>query len=1200
MTGATDAVREFDLTGELPSGTTILEASAGTGKTFAIAGLVLRYVVERGIPLAELLVVTFTRAATAELRDRVRRRLVEASEHLAAVVDGAAAEHGDPVLHQLAAGVDAEELHRRHLRASRALADFDAATISTIHGFCQQVLRSVGLTLDVDPEAELLTDQSDIVGTVIDDLLVRAAVERGATGVSRLQLEQIADRVVANPDARLLPEVAVTGDGHEDVAPGDGAADGDGAAEGGGAAERAALRVELAHQLREVLRERKRSRRQLSYDDLLTCLRDAVTDPATGREVVAALRERYQVALIDEFQDTDPIQWDILRRAFDDPDATLVLIGDPKQAIYSFRGADVHAYLDAAETAGERLDLRTNWRSDGPLLQALDVLLDGATFGDPRIGYRTVRAADDHVDPRLRGAGAPLRLRCVPRSHQLRNSSGDIQAPAARRHVAEDVAVQAVELLSSNATVSRDTDGRARPVTAGDLAVLVRTNAEAELVHRALREAHVPAIINGVGSVFDTPAATEWRQLLEALEQPTNGARARAAALTSFLEWDAHRLATADDDDLAELHEQLHRWARVLRERGVASLLRTITVTTEMSARLLGVVGGERHLTDLEHLGQLLHRAVIDEELGPASLTAWLVQAIADTNDEQVPPEERARRLESDDRAVQILTVHRSKGLQYPVVFAPFLWSPGWLSQPILTFHEEGGRALDIGGNRQNDPDYDDHKDKAAAEHAGEQLRLLYVALTRAEHQVVVWWAPSWKSGLSGLGRVLFARDLDGELDTERAGQVLSDERCRARLGALTDRAGGAFSLEESDPRPQPGQLPASAAEVGALGAARLEREPDRRWHRTSYSAITARAHAAGATPGSADATADGPLVGSEPDEPVKDDETLPPADGAAPGPSSPAEPASVGDGEGGADADAAVDADADVPSVTDGRSARAELARQLPLGEVPGGTEFGTFVHAVLEDVDFTADDLRGALRELTDEQLAWRRTPIGDPAVLADGLALAIETPLGPLAGGRRLRDVAGADRLNELNFELPLDPRLTGTATVAGIVELFRDHLPSSGPLAGYADELAASGIGGELRGYLTGSIDLVLRTTGDHGPRYLVADHKTNRLGGYDGPLTAADYTPTAMAEAMMRGHYPLQALLYQVALHRYLRWRVPDYDPRTALGGALYLFLRGMAGPDTPLVDGQPCGVFAWEPPPALVVATSDLLDGGAR
>jgi exodeoxyribonuclease V beta subunit len=1146
---------EFDLLGPLPAGTTILEASAGTGKTYAIAGLVVRYVVEADIPLPSMLVVTFTRAATAELRDRVRDRLVGAADHLAAVLAGAPATHPDAVLAELARDVAPAELRQRYDRAARAIADFDAATISTIHGFCQQVLRTLGLAVDADPGAELVADQSDLVNAVVDDLLIQFATRRNIAEVSRSQLLEIAQKVVSNPDARIVP------DPHRD----------DDAGEGAGP-DIPTIRAELAHRIRTELDRRKRARRLLSYDDLLTQLRDALTDPVKGEQAAAALRDRYRVALIDEFQDTDPVQWDILRGAFAVPGATLVLIGDPKQAIYSFRGADVHAYLDAVAASDDKRTLPVNWRSDGPLLRALDTLLDGATFGDPRIAYLQVRPAPGHEDARITGGDPPLRLRCVPRSHGLRGSRGDVNAGAAREHIAADLAAQTVELLSSDTRIlagggpaADATDGAetARPVSAGDIAVLVRTNAEAVQVHRALRDVQVPAIINGVGSVFETPAATEWRRLLEALEQPANGSRARALALTSFLGWSGERIATADEDDLAQVHDDLHEWAQILRDRGVASLFRTITVATELPERLLGLAGGERHLTDLEHLGQLLHRAAVDDQLGPASLTSWLVQAIAETDDEQVAPEERARRLESDARAVQILTVHRSKGLQYPIVLAPYLWSAGWLYPAVPTFHDAGGRAIDVGGKR-DDEAWEGHHAQALDEQFGEGLRLLYVALTRAEHQVVVWWSPCRDANKSGLGRVLFARDLAGTLDTTATGAIPNDERCNERLGSLAARSDGTMRIEETDRQPAKTPWQPPADEVDHLSAAQLSRPLDRAWHRTSYSRITAHAHQ--------------PLVGSEPAEDLVDDEELLPT----------------------ADDTAAAVEDTDAAEPAAAGTEAALRAVELPLSDTPGGAEFGTFVHAVLEDVDFAADDLRGALREQADDELDRRRTRIGDVDALVEGLARAVETPLGPLAGGRRLRDLTTTDRLNELDFELPLDPRLTGAVTVDRIAALLREHLPADDPLAGYAAELEAAGFDGELRGFLTGSIDLVVRVPGADGvQRYLVADHKTNRLGTWGQPITAWDYRPAALPEAMTRGHYPLQALLYQVALHRYLRWRLPDYDPAVNLGGALYLFLRGMAGDDTPQVDGQPCGVFAWEPPPALVVAISDLLDGGA-
>jgi exodeoxyribonuclease V beta subunit len=208
--------------------------------------------------------------------------------------------------------------------------------------------------------------------------------------------------------------------------------------------------------------------------------------------------------------------------------------------------------------------------------------------------------------------------------------------------------------------------------------------------------------------------------------------------------------------------------------------------------------------------------------------------------------------------------------------------------------------------------------------------------------------------------------------------------------------------------------------------------------------------------------------------------------------------------------------------------------------------------------------------------------------------------DTPLGPLAGEKTLRQIGLRDRLRELDFEFPLaggDVRKSAEIRLSEVGLLLRTHLPADDPLASYADRLTGEPLGGQsLRGYLTGSVDVVLRIA--EGQRYLVVDYNTNWLGDPDRPLTAADYSPPRLVAAMLHSDYPLQALLYSVVLHRFLRWRQPDYDPARHLGGVLYLFLRGMCGPDTPVVDGHRAGVFSWAPPATLVTALSDLLDVG--
>ena len=1125
---ATD-VRPFDVCGPLPQGVTVLEASAGTGKTYTIAALAARYVAE-GTPLDDLLLVTFTRMATGELRERVRERLVSAEHGLARALEGAAPIGPDPLVRLLAEG-SREEVARRRERLARALADFDAATIATTHGFCQEVLAGLGVAGDVERDAAFVEDVSDLLAEVVDDLWVRRFHPRGTPDFDRAEAMRIASVAVANPAAPVEPV---------------------------GAPEHtvAAMRRRLALAVREELERRKRDMGVMTYDDLLTRLEETLKGPG-GAAAAALLRERHRVVLVDEFQDTDPVQWEILRRAFGDGGATLVLIGDPKQAIYAFRGADVYAYLEAAREADARATLEVNWRSDQGLIDAYDALFGGARLGHEGIVYRTVRAAEGNRGQRLSGApvSAPLRARVVHRDEPTvtRTKGGSASNASAREHIAKDLAADLSALLSSGAAIElRRHDGsiaRHERIRPAHVAVIVRTHRTAALIRDALDAAGTPAVINGAGSVFGTASARDWLRLLEAVERPTSSPRARSAALTPFLGWTADRIASADEADWEGLHRRLHGWARVLRDRGVATLGETVTLAEGLPERVLRGVDGERRLTDLRHVGQLLHAQATAERLGPTALTAWLGRQIAEAG-EDTADEDRSRRLESDAEAVQILTIHRSKGLEFPIVYYPYLWEPGWIpreARPIFFHDPDAGdrRVIDVG---MYGPDFPRHRRQHEAEQRGEDLRLAYVALTRARHQAVLWWAGSWDSRHSALGRLLFSRDAAGNVPAKGT-STPSDADAVSRFLALAAAAPGCISVERSTIGPPVPWTP-HQPRPAELSAARLDRRLDERWRRTSYSDITAGTRE--------------PRVGSEPEEHVVEDEGPPPAATSA------------------GRADGRPSGSGDVP---------------LPLSDMPVGVEVGTFVHDVLQAVDFAAEDLRGHLTVEVNAARARRRVEVGDLERVVAGLAAAIETPLGPLLDGRRLRDVRRADRLDELEFELPLagGDEPTGRVTLAAVAAVLRKD-PA---LAPYAERLDDPGLRSSFRGYLTGSVDAVVRVRGRDGEaRFAIIDYKTNWLGAPGEELSAWHHRPTALAAEMRRAHYLLQALLYTVALHRYLRWRVPGYHADRHFAGVLYLFLRGMAGAKTPTVDGTPCGVFAWRPAPRLVDDLSTVLEGG--
>jgi len=1124
MNGHRDST-PFDVGGPLPTGVTVLEASAGTGKTTTIAALAARYVAE-GTPLERLLLVTFTRMATSELRERVRERLVGVERGLGRALAGAdAADARDEVV-ALLAGAAPAEVHLRRERLARALADFDAATIATTHGFCQEMLSSLGSAGDLDPDTTFVEDTRDLVSDVVDDLYVRRFHGGDAPPFGREEAGQIARLAIDNPAAPLVSA----------------------------AGEVSQMRSRLAAAVRSEFDDRKRRMGLMDYDDLLTRLDGALSSDG-GAAVATRLRERFAVVLVDEFQDTDPVQWRILQRAFGQGVA-LVLIGDPKQAIYAFRGADVYAYLAAARAADARATLEVNWRSDQGLIDAYDTMFGGAKLGDEGIVYRRVRAADANRAPRLSGAprAAPLRLRVVHRDDPsvALTAKGFAQAAGAREHIAADVGADLVALLSSPAEIERRTQdgaaaGRER-VRPGHVAVLVPTNRNAALIRQVLEDAGIPAVINGGGSVFATPTAREWLRLLEAIERPASPSRARSAALTCFLGWSTERLAAAGEDGAEAVHRRLHDWARVLRSEGIASLTETITLGERLPQRILATAGGERRLTDLRHIAQLLHAAAATEQRGTTALTAWLRRRIAEAQRDG-GDEERSRRLESDAEAVQVLTIHRSKGLEFPIVYLPFLWEPGYIpdgAKPVF-FHDPdtGERMIDVS---LQGVDFRRHQARSLVEQRGEDLRLAYVALTRAKHQAVMWWAGSWDSRNSPLGRLLFARDAEGNVEPT-GDSPPDDASVVARFQELAARAPGCITVERSS-LGLPVTWSGPPAEPAELTASLFRRALDWHWRRTSYSDIAAGAYE--------------PWVRSEPEEPVIDDE--PPAAVQAAG-------------------------------VVDESLATPSLLAQMAVG-----VDVGTLVHRVLEAADFAAPDLDDELSMQIATAQAWRRVAIGDHATVVAGLGAAIRTPLGPLLGGLRLRDVRRADRLDELAFELPLaggdDP--TGRVALQAVADALREHLEPADPLAAYADRLADPALRQTVRGYLTGSLDAVLRVAGDRGvARFAVVDYKTNWLAAPGEPLTAFHHRPEALAAEMRRVHYALQALLYTVALHRYLRWRLPGYAPERNLAGVLYLFLRGMSGPDTPAVDGHPCGVFAWRPPAPLVAALSDVLDGGA-
>ena len=618
-------------------------------------------------------------------------------------------------------------------------------------------------------------------------------------------------------------------------------------------------------------------------------------------------------------------------------------------------------------------------------------------------------------------------------------------------------------------------------------------------VRDALDAVGVPAVINGAGSVFATPAAREWLRLLEALERPASPVRARAATMTSFLGWTAEQVAAASDDEWEDVHRRLHAWAAVLRRRGLASLTETITLVERLPGRVLRVVDGERRLTDLRHVGQLLHGAAAAETLGTAALAVWLRQRVdgrraRGRRGALAPPGvRRPGRPGADDPPLQGPRVPGRLRARTCGSRPGSTRSPARSSTTTPT--PASRRTIDVGLAGEA---YKRHKEQHVDEQRGEDLRLAYVALTRAKHQAVVWWAGSWNSRDSALVAAAVRPRRRRQRRLQRPAPAVRRVRARPLPRARRGRPGLRQRRAHRAPRP-PGRLVRHAARrPRELGAADLRppagprlaphllqrhhrrlprgprRERARRGRVTDEPADDEPRPAIAAARAAAPAPMP-PRRGADSRPPPARRRRLAPGGGTMsplrrrrpagrrPRPRRPPLPPAAAPRPRRRVADAAL---LSVPAL---------------LAAGPGGTAFGTFAHTVFEAADFAAPDLDAELARAVSEALARRPVDIGDRATVIAGLKAAIETPLGPLVGGRRLQDFARADRLDELTFELPLagGDEPPGQITPRGDRGRPARAARARRPAVGYADRLADPELRAGVRGYLTGSIDLVVR-------------------------------------------------------------------------------------------------------------------------
>lgn len=1182
-----DTIQRVDVNTAELDGLTLIEASAGTGKTWTIAGLYLRLILETECTVDQILVVTYTVAATGELRHRIRQRLVEA--HAAFTADRC--DEKDAFMVKLMQATPDHGAAAKKL--IRAIRSFDEAAIFTIHGFCQRVLSERAFESGTPFDMKLISDEQSLVQEVVDDfwrrklahgsvmlanylldkhldpdrlmqmirpwlgkdyLEMRPAGDVAALTAAEAQfdeyyseaaalwkdcqadienllvtfdgfnrkkyqvnncrkwLQELAGYFAAADTSLLLPE-------HFDrfTVPGltRGLKDAQGvlpahpffavctALEQAQAQLKRALVRELLEEVRAELPQRKRQRKVQAFDDLLLNLNRAL-EGAGGAHLAEMIRSRYQAALIDEFQDTDPVQYRIFSRIYIGQPLPVFLVGDPKQAIYSFRGADIFAYLEARSRATRQRTLETNWRSTPGLIQAVNSLfeLGARPFLFSEIPFYPVNPAEREAKELLEQgrAKAPFHIWHIEREKGSKTVNGTV----ATNQAAQATAAEIARLLNLGA------QGAAcigtKPLAGGDIAVLVRNHKQGKKVKDALLQLGVPCVQQGKDKIFDAREAIELERVLLAISEPGREPYICAALTTSLFGVGPEALyALRQDEQLWTVWlEKFKTYHRLWLEQGFIRMFRQLVTAEAMPVRLLAWPDGERRLTNLLHLGELLQEAAMAERQGIFSLLNWYAaqrqHSEADENEQQL-------RLESDESLVKIVTIHQSKGLQYPVVFCPFLWhssdrEPEDLAPFACHVQDGGWRAvLDIGSAER-----EVLKKQRAREALAEDLRLLYVALTRAEYRCYMTWgiidrrldsAVAWL--LHEPAEASLPEALDALKDTLKA---MSDEALRGHLERIAARSGRihvqAMPLAAGAPYRPPRTEPA------ALAARPFQGPLPAGWWVTSFTGLTAG------------------LSSEQPDY------------------------------------DAAPAQEADPPAATG-------------IHAFPRGARTGSCWHAIFENLDFaTAGEAEVAA--VAADKLAQYGFSADQADVVCGMVHKALQAPLDA-AGRFRLADVPARRRLVELEFCYP-----ASRCDVGELRRLLHQFYPA-GPVHAHIDSLSFA----TMQGFLKGYIDLVF----EHDGQFYIADYKSNWLGA-----ALAAYQPEALPLVMAREAYYLQALLYTLALHRYLRLRVPAYDYATHFGGVYYLFLRGM----DPAAAGS--GVYFEQPPQALIEALDRYMQGG--
>ncbi len=1180
-------------------GARLIEASAGTGKTFTIAGLYLRLLLGHGsaetrhrVPLTvdQILVVTFTEAATAELRDRIRARIHDAR------IAFARGQSSDPVIQPLLNEFDDhKQAAEILLQAERQM---DEAAVYTIHGFCQRMLTQNAFESGSRFNNEFVTDESHLKAQVVADYWRRnfyplpftlAGEIRQLWGSPSALLSDISNYLTGAPLSLSVPAMkgsladlhtenlkkidelkAQWRESQDDfftlISDSDinkrsytkkslptwlEAVNAWAATETtgydypdklekfaqnvllektpkGSAPQHAVFEaIEtflanpislkaplLAHAIehcRVMLANAKNQKQWLSFDDLLTQL-SASIDTDESELLAARIRTLYPVAMIDEFQDTDPLQYSIFSRIYlNNPECGLFMIGDPKQAIYGFRGADIFTYIKARNQVSAHYTLGTNWRSSADMVQAVNqvfALPDSPFIYDSDIPFLPVKYSPN-AEKRIWTMGGQKQ----PALTYWLQEADDKPLPKGEylTRMAEATASQIQTILTQaqQGQACLVNGEKQKAVQAGDIAVLVRTGSEGRMIKQALADQGIASVyLSNRDSVFTSSVAQDLQRLLQAVLTPENDRALRASLASELFALDAASLDALNNDEVVweNAVNEFKEYRKLWVQRGVLPMLRAVISKRHIAERLLEEgassqgENGERVLTDLMHIGELLQQASneLDSDHG---LLRWLAQSISDAENGLGGSDDQIQRLESERNLVQIVTIHKSKGLEYDLVFLPFVFSYREASEAKYYDAASDRTVLDITGN-------DASMKQADKERLAEDLRLIYVALTRAVYACFIGASPL-RNGRSTKEPTGVHRSAIGYLIQNGQEGGINDLH-----QGLTKQQDELDCVVVADP---PSQLEekyvAPQEEIHDLSAKELQNPIDRNWRITSYSGLVKQ----GSHHVEHDATIE--ITGFDIDSSEEQDE-------------------------------------ADL------------LEPERSIFTFPRGARPGTFLHSLFEEIEFTqpattAENTQIILGLMESEQLDEEWLPI---------LQQLIDTVLATPLDGKSLllNQKAPSQRLVEMEFLLPIE-----VLSAPALNRVIQRH----DPLSAKAGDLGFQTVQGMLKGF----IDLVF----EHQGKYYVLDWKSNHLGD-----DVTHYHGEALKSAMADHRYDLQYQIYALALHRFLRSRLANYQYDHHFGGVYYLFLRGM--------DGQSDhGIFAAKPTLEFLQEMDRLIDGQA-